>query len=199
MISTAKTQLTNEIFQHYKLYEPEPDFYDAWNALLQPLLVDQAQPIVRANTDQKHFYILKEGLVRYYYTSPEGKEWNKAFFSGPHIIGSLSAYLTHAPCRFTIEAIEPCSLFSIPTENFRLLTKKFTQAQQLIQAIEQEMFLRNELRENILLTGNAEQRYLWLENNEPWLLNRKVPQYHLASYLGMDAVSLSRVKRKLRR
>jgi len=75
---------------------------------------------------------------------------------------------------------------------------ELAETQQLVQQIVQEVFLRNELRESILLTGNAEERYRWLEKNESWLLERGVSQFHLASYLGMDAVSLSRVKRKLK-
>ena len=53
-------------------------------------------------------------------------------------------------------------------------------------------------REAMLLTRSAEQRYQWLTDNEPDLLQR-LPQFHIASYIGVDAVSLSRLKRKLRR
>jgi hypothetical protein len=48
-----------------------------------------------------------------------------------------------------------------------------------------------------ILTCNAEQRYQWLLQHEPDLPER-VAQLHVASYLGVDAVSLSRIKRKLR-
>ena len=44
---------------------------------------------------------------------------------------------------------------------------------------------------------SAEQRYQWLVDNEPEL-TRRLPQFHLASYIGVDAVSLSRLKRKLK-
>ena len=58
-----------------------------------------------------------------------------------------------------------------------------------------EAFIRNERREALLLTCSAEERYQWLLEHEAYLLDR-VPQFHIASYLGMDAVSLSRLKRK---
>ncbi|MCY1516685.1 hypothetical protein D9M68_513330 [compost metagenome] len=61
-----------------------------------------------------------------------------------------------------------------------------------------QIMLRNEDREALLLTSNNEQRYQWLLEHEAWLLDR-VPQYQLASYLGMDPVSFSRIKRKLGR
>ena len=49
----------------------------------------------------------------------------------------------------------------------------------------------------MLLTCNAEQRYQWLLDNEADLAER-IAQFHIASYLGIDAVSLSRLKRKNR-
>ena len=58
-------------------------------------------------------------------------------------------------------------------------------------------FMRNEQREALLLTCNAEQRYLWMVEHQAELVER-IPQYHIAVYLGVDAVSLSRIKRKLR-
>ena len=60
-----------------------------------------------------------------------------------------------------------------------------------------EAFIRNEQREAMLLTCNAEQRYQWLLENEADLLQR-VAQFHIASYLGIDAVSLSRLKPKIK-
>jgi len=47
----------------------------------------------------------------------------------------------------------------------------------------------------MLLTGDMEARYRWVMEYEPWLLER-VPQYQVASYLGMDPVSLSRLKQR---
>ena len=61
-----------------------------------------------------------------------------------------------------------------------------------------EIMLRNEEREALLLTCNSEARYLWLLEHQRWLVER-VPQYHLASYLGMEPASLSRIKKHLSR
>jgi len=168
--------------------------WDTWLPLLKRSTVLAGQALIRTGDQQESVFVLEQGLVRYYYTSSEGKEWNKAFFREGQLVGSISAQLTQLPCRFTIEAIEPCVVYSAPMSSFWELAE----TQQLVQQIVQEVFLRNELRESILLTGNAEERYRWLEKNESWLLERGVSQFHLASYLGMDAVSLSRVKRKLK-
>ncbi|MCY1377798.1 hypothetical protein D9M69_653890 [compost metagenome] len=68
----------------------------------------------------------------------------------------------------------------------------------MLDQVTQYIMLRNEAREALLLTCNSEERYRWLLEHEAWLLER-VPQYQLASYLSMDAVSFSRIKSKLGR
>ena len=61
-----------------------------------------------------------------------------------------------------------------------------------------EWFLvRKELRTLSLLQHQAKDRYLVFKEHFPQIVER-VPQYHIASYLGMTEVTLSRLKRGLR-
>lgn len=154
--------------------------------------------LARAGEAPRQLYVIARGLVRYYYLGPDGKEWNKAFFREGQVAGSLTAYLTGGALPFSIECVEPCLLLGAPYAEVHRLQAQLPAFDLAIRRYTEELFLRNERREAILLTGNAEQRYRWLCEQEPWLLER-APQYELASYLGMDAVSLSRVKARLQR
>lgn len=154
------------------------------------------QPIIRAGERPTHFFVILSGLARYYYLSPEGKQWNKAFFHEGQLIGSFSAYLKQQPCSYSIEAVEECRLAAIPLNVLSEQRERFPQLQVLQDQMIRYIMLRNEAREALLLTCNSEQRYRWLREHEAWLLER-VPQYQLASYLSMDPVSFSRIKRKL--
>lgn len=155
----------------------------------------KSEKICAAGDYVKHFSIIYKGLVRFYYCTPEGKEWNKAFYKENETAIAASAYLTGEPASFTIEALEDTILLSIPIDNIELMIKHFPETQALTHQLIVGGFIRNEHREAILLTLNAEQRYQWLLNNQSDLVTR-IPQFHLASYLGMDAVSLSRIKSK---
>ncbi len=154
--------------------------------------------IVAAGSQPTHFYLIVKGLVYYYYTLRDGKLRNKAFFAESQMIGSLSAYLNRRPMSFSIETLETTWVHAIRIAQFEKFRERIPQIGQLFYAVATDLFVRNENREAILLTGDAEARYLWLVENEPWLIER-VPQYHLAAYLGMDAVSFSRVKQSLSR
>ncbi|BFM18313.1 Crp/Fnr family transcriptional regulator [Maricurvus nonylphenolicus] len=188
------SQRINRFLDHYQI--DDPDLLSAWLGQSSIIQAERDQVLLQTGAEQTHLFVILSGLIRYYYTSPNGKEWNRVFFREQQIIGSLSALLTQSPSRFTIAALEASELIATPIDSFIKLGDQFPQITRLQIQVTEEMFLRNELREGILLTGNTEERYQWLIGNEPWLLER-VPQYQLASYLGMDAVSFSRVKSKL--
>ncbi|BAN46980.1 Crp/Fnr family transcriptional regulator [Metapseudomonas resinovorans] len=188
----TKVQL-QEIFHAHGMTDPALQ-----DCLLQSLKlreVEREQLIIHAGERPSHFYVILSGVARYYYLSPEGRQWNKSFFREGQLIGSLSAHLKQQPCRYNIAAVERCRLAALPLSLFAQLGERFPQLVQMQELMVRRIMLRNEDREALLLTSNGEQRYQWLVENEPWLVQR-VPQYHLASYLAMDPVTFSRVKRK---
>jgi len=153
--------------------------------------------LIQAGDHPQHTYIVASGLLRHFYHSPDGRERNKNFFREGQLAGSLSSQLTQQPCAYNLEAIEDSCLIQFPNHLFWALKEQHSSAQRMIDMTIQELFLRNEVREAVLLTQSGEERYHWLLENESWLAQR-LPQYHLASYLGMDAVSLSRIKTRAR-
>ncbi len=192
--------IDSEIFKNnLSAYQVQgSDLWDAWLPLVEEMSIESEHCLIRTGQEQQYLYVIKKGLVRFFYPSPKGKEWNKSFYREGQVIGSLSAHLTQSPCRFTIQALEPCDLYRTPIHKFWSAIQDVPEGLRLVQQITESQFLLNEIRESVLLTRNAQERYNWLEKNEQWLLKRKIPQYHLASYLGMDAVSLSRLKKQKR-
>ncbi|MFK7975868.1 MAG: Crp/Fnr family transcriptional regulator [Halioglobus sp.] len=142
-------------------------------------------------------YLIDAGLVRLFYTSADGKERNKAFMTEGQVAGPVSAAITGTAAPFAIAALEPTVVLTFPYSGLLAAASKNPQVAQLHLNLLSNAFIRNEQREAMLLTLNAQQRYEWLLEHEKHLLDR-VPQFHIASYLGVDAVSLSRLKRKLK-
>ncbi|MBT5007482.1 MAG: Crp/Fnr family transcriptional regulator [Halieaceae bacterium] len=103
--------------------------------------------------------------------------------------------MTGSAAPFSIQALEPVKGLSFPYEAMALEAQNKLPIARAAQQMLAEAFIRNEQREAMLLTCNAEQRYQWLPDNEADLPQR-VAQFQVASYLGIDPVSLSRLKRK---
>lgn len=142
-------------------------------------------------------FLLHSGLVRLFYITPDGRERNKAFYGAGQITGPVSAAMTASPSPFTIQCLEPVEAVCYSYAALTRAAEQNTAVARLSQDLLSEAFIRNEQREAMLLTCNAEQRYQWLLDNEAELLTR-VAQFHIASYLGIDAVSLSRLKKKFK-
>jgi CRP-like cAMP-binding protein len=153
--------------------------------------------LVSAGQRSRSIYLIRSGLLRLFYTDSEGRERNKAFYGDGDVTGPVSAIMSDQPAKFSIQALEPCQLIAADLESLLHLAPSHPEVSRLVITLLSAAFMRNEEREALLLTCNAEQRYLWLLEHQADLV-RRIPQYHIATYLGVDAVSLSRIKRKLR-
>ncbi len=152
--------------------------------------------LVRSGDSCDTLYLLDSGLVRLFYLTEDGRERNKAFYRSGQITGAVSAALTDSPAPFSIQCLEPTRAICFSYRSFSIAAQSDERIAALSRQLLTEAFIRNEQREAMLLTCNAEQRYRWLLANEADLTDR-VAQFHIASYLGIDAVSLSRLKRKI--
>ena len=161
------------------------------------LPLDKGSFLVRAGDRDRHLYFIHYGLLRLFYTSAQGRERNKAFYGPGQATGAVSAAIADSTAPFSVQALEPCLLVQADLGQLYREAPRHPELSRLLLQLLADAFIRNEQREAMLLTCSAEQRYQWVLDNEPELI-RCLPQFHLASYIGVDAVSLSRLKRKLK-
>ncbi|WP_299979482.1 Crp/Fnr family transcriptional regulator [uncultured Pseudoteredinibacter sp.] len=190
--------MSPELLSHYKLSPAlaSPALWPLLEDIGQEKNVNAGTQLLASNSKPQFCYIILEGLLRQYYPSAQGRERNKNFFREGQLAGSLSAWLNQGECPYEIQALEDSLLWEMPISALRKIENN-PSIQEMLDHTTRELFLRNEQREAVLLTKSGEERYQWLLSNESWITER-LAQYHIASYLGMDAVSLSRIKAKLK-
>lgn len=195
----VSTQAIRSRFQHWLEQRgiSDPAGTPDWLAHLAFARFEPGDHLVRCGDHSDTLFVLESGLVRLYYSTPEGRERNKAFYREGQTTGPVSAAISGSPSPFSIECLEFTEAISFRFRDLLAATESNPGVSRLYRDMLAQAFIRNEQREAMLLTSNAEQRYRWLLQHEPELTGR-VPQFHLASYLGMDAVSLSRLKAKLK-
>lgn len=138
-------------------------------------------------------YFVFSGLVRYYYVTPDGKEFNKNFVSSGGVATSLSAFLEARPAPFFIEALEPTILIAAPINFVRDLVARDNDWERLVSRFVRTLALQKEQREASFLMNTAEQRYeMFLQDYRE--IAGRLPQYHIASYVGITPVALSRIR-----
>lgn len=142
-------------------------------------------------------YLLISGVMRCYVTSESGKEFNKRFFFAMDFAGSLTALIKNAPSEIVYETITQCTLYEIDYKELREMCTTDIVVSNLYTSMLEKVFMRYEKRQLELISLNASQRYLKLKSDIPEI-DKLVPQYHIASYLSITPVQLSRIRKKLK-
>lgn len=138
---------------------------------------------------------IKKGLFRYYIVH-EGNDYSKDFavdLYNPFCTGYTS-FSYQEPSLINIEALEDSEVIEW---DFDYVSKLFNTIPWLLfsKKISDQLFRRKEQREVSFLKDSAELRYAQLQKEQPEIVQR-VPQYHIASYLGISPESLSRIRKR---
>ncbi len=142
----------------------------------------------------KESYLVLKGCVRSYFLV-DGEEKNTDFFLENEPIVPVS-YIKKQPSEYYIECLEDC-VFSIGrTERTEHFLKKHPQFIPLYRKISDDFTTNQLISANKFRNLSPEEHYLELRKYRPDLF-RRVPQYHLASYLGIKPQSLSRIRKRI--
>lgn len=140
---------------------------------------------------------LSKGIMRAFFIDPEGKAYTKQFFVGPSIIGAYTALIQGGPAKIGQQALTECEVLAIRYERVEALYAQYHELERLGRKIAERYFMEKEEKELEMALLDAEQRYLLMRDRFPGL-EAQVPQYHVASYLGISPTQLSRIRRKLK-
>ncbi len=141
-------------------------------------------------------YFVLEGCIRCYYLI-DGEERTTDFFTESESY-SPPCVVNKRPSELYVSCVED-SIISMGNGNpemERELFEKFPRFEMLCRTVSEELLAQNQASFADFKTSTPEQRYLKLLKSKPDLLQR-VPQYQLASYLGITPESLSRIRKRL--
>ncbi|WP_245600612.1 Crp/Fnr family transcriptional regulator [Sulfurospirillum arcachonense] len=143
------------------------------------------------------FFFLTSGLARYYYPREDGKEFNKSFaVKKGHLLSSISSVAKQEPSAFSVEILSHFECLSIKYKDFLMLGDKFEEWNHLTLRIYEALTVKKERREADFLLLSATQRYQKFLEEYSEVVD-VLPNYHIASYLGITEVGLSRIRGSL--
>jgi CRP-like cAMP-binding protein len=144
------------------------------------------------------FYFLIEGLARYYYLTEKGKEFNKSFAEKKgHLLSSISAVSHGTGSPFSVEVLSSFTTLYIPYKKLLELGEKYKEWNDLLLRIYENLVIKKEKREADFLLLNARERYEKFLSDYS-MIEDAVPNYHIASYLGITDVALSRIRKEMK-
>lgn len=168
----------------------------AWNDLVRLfrlLTLSKGSHIVLPGDATSGLYFVCSGLLRYYHIADDGKEWNKAFIAENTLTASFSEDFLGYPSPYGIQVLENTILLSARYVDFEALYEPHVSIERLGRRFVEQVLAIKLSRERSFLQHNAKSRYRDFLCQYPGLSER-IPQYHLASYLGVSEVTLSRLR-----
>lgn len=148
------------------------------------LLVTEGQVM-----EEIHF--IEEGLVRAFYNKGR-KEFTSWMAHEGRFIWPLPSYILRQPSRDNIQVLEPTVVLSIRRQDLEELKRRYNVFNGLECRIMERYIVLYDLRTQILLL-KAEERLEAYQLKFPELY-RRVPLRYIATYLGIDPATLSRLR-----
>ena len=144
----------------------------------------------------KDAFLVIKGCIRKYSIDDGGEEKTSAFYTEFQSAVNFKSLANQTPSKYYFSCSETTTIAILNAEKEEALYKKFPRFGEVCR-IEMAKML-GEKQENLskLIFLTPKERYLNLLKNRPDLLNR-VPQYQLASYLGIKPETLSRIRKRI--
>jgi CRP-like cAMP-binding protein len=157
-----------------------------------PLHLKKGEALLKEGQVCKKFNFIEKGCLRSYQLK-DGKEMNINFHFENRFVSNVKSLLSQTPSDYFISAVEPSivhqfhrpDMFRIYEQSNEIVTYGKSLLEQIV--VEQEEHI------NLLKLYTAEERYDYLQQHNPALLQR-VSLTQLASYLGVARETLSRIR-----
>lgn len=139
-------------------------------------------------------FVIK-GCFRYFNTNKEGEERNTHFAVEDWWIGDLNSIMDDQPALQSIEVLEDSKVLSIKKSDYKNLIENCVGFRRFTQKKRDRAYAAT-VKRLADMNERAEIRYENLIKKYPDALNR-IPLYHIASYLGIEPESLSRLRKSM--
>ncbi|WP_246601752.1 Crp/Fnr family transcriptional regulator [Hymenobacter profundi] len=180
-----------------------PELTDAdWQPLDQALRVHhlaRGEHFLQAGEHQPMLALLLRGTCRLYYPRPNGEERTTYFFFENHLLGDYAGCLTGQPSQLSIQALVDTELVVFDYAVLRQLYDERPVYERFGRLLAEYHLLGTDARlvEHLLLS--PEERYRALLASGKTKILERIPQHLVANYLGITAVSMSRIRARVAR
>lgn len=181
---------------YYKNLLPSMQEED-WQALEKKLKVQylkKGEYLTRQGDTCRHVSFVNRGLLRMYYLA-DGKEICTGFVKENEYFAQYDSFLTGQPCTGNIDTLEDSELINLSYADMQSLYRSNPIFEIFGRKMAEMLFIFVVSQNTRLLSMSPEERYQYIIDNENWIIQR-VPQYMIASYIGITPEHLSRLRKK---
>lgn len=189
---TSDNKIVEYISRYVSLTDEEAEQF---SSSFREVKIRKRQFIVQPNFTVKHRHFVLQGAFRAYVVGDEGHDHTIAFAIEDWWITDYNSYILQKPATMFVVALEDSIILEISHEKEQQLKQGNHKFETFfrIRAERTAAFMQQRIIAN--LTQTAEERFEYFVERYPSIVQR-LPQYALASYLGMTTEFLSRIRNK---
>ncbi|MBX2876586.1 MAG: Crp/Fnr family transcriptional regulator [Saprospiraceae bacterium] len=167
---------------------------EIFKSLAEVITVKRKTHLLREGQICRFEYFILEGCLRSYYTDRSLVEHTTMFAIEGWWTGNLKSFVRNTPSEFNLVAQENSKVLRFTKEKLEKLYAKVPKFERFFRVLLQNRLLATQDRISQHLSFTASQRYLQFISKYPQI-EQRVPLKHIASYLGITATYLSRLRR----
>jgi CRP-like cAMP-binding protein len=185
-VKNALLQMDRHAGESWHLFEP----------LLQEVHFDTGAYLAHSGRVSTAIYFLSTGIVRVFTTNADKEVCLDFAFAG-QFSTAYASFITQSPSAVTLQAITPVTGFAFYYDDLQQLYQQDHSAERTGRLLAEFQYLRKYQRELSFLQYSAQERYLQLLQQHPQII-QQIPVKYIASYLGIEPESLSRIRKNLK-
>lgn len=187
-------QLIKSYYQNLVPGMEETD-WKALNSLFTFRQLKKGEFLTKQGEVSRTVSFINKGLLRMCYLI-DGKEICTGFVCENNYISSYASFLTQVPSAENIDALEECELVNLSYDDLQQLYKSNPVFEIFGRRIAEYLFIMVSSQTTRLLTLTPEDHYQSIIKYQPFVIQR-VPQYMIASCIGISPEHLSRLRKKM--
>jgi CRP-like cAMP-binding protein len=185
------------LFQYFRKYNSvSKEAENAIKEISSVIKIKKNQDLQTVGHTCKTIYFINKGIARIYYYY-DGVDITESFAFENNIIARVESLFTGKPSRKAIQVLEDSEIIAINAAQLFELYDTYPQIERLFRKIFETGYVDTVNRMEAIQFHSAEERYTSLIKEQPTLLQR-IPLKHIASYLGITQVTLSRIRASIR-
>lgn len=168
------------------------------NALIESMVIKEYSKgnfLVKEGQNNIDTYFVLKGCIRQYKLI-DGNDITTNFFTEEQWIISYELIENRTPSDFNLLCIEDTSVVVGNEQKAKEIFEQFPHLEIISRKIMETVFMEQQNYFTTFITDKPEQRYLKLLKSRPDIFQR-VPQYDIATYIGVKPESLSRIRKKI--
>lgn len=151
--------------------------------------------ILQENNDCKNLFFVEKGCLRMYFVNEKAVEQIVQFALDSWWISDLKSFINNTPSDYYIQTIENSIITSINSEQLEQLLTEIPKLERYFRIIMQQELAAAQFKSKLMYEMSKEDLYNHFVTSFPEFIQR-VPQYMIASYLGLTPEYVSGLRKK---